>query len=99
MLAKPDPNEAESYHAAAMDAVHWLAQDDLVQHNVHSALERAQRLVREDRWDHGGWRLLIEAYLSQGNRRAARQQYARYLKLQDDPDDAVVELARKHNFD
>jgi DNA-binding SARP family transcriptional activator len=97
-LAKAEPSEAEVYHAAAMDAVLWLAHDDLRQNHLESALARARWLVHKDRWDHRGWRLLIETYLRQNNRRAARQQWERYLKLHSDPDDAVIQLARSHKL-
>lgn len=97
-LNKPDPAEAEAYHVATMNALRWLAQDDLARSDLLAALGRAQRLVREDQWNHDGWRLLVEVYLAQGNRRTARRQYERYLKLQDEPDDAVLQLARMHHL-
>jgi DNA-binding SARP family transcriptional activator len=96
---KIDPIEAETYHNAAMHALRWLAADALAQQHNAQALKYAQRLVRDDRWDHENWRLLIEAYLAQNNRRAARRQYLRYRKLHDDPDEAVLQLGRRHHFD
>ena len=95
-LAKPDPGEAEAYRRAAMEAVRWLAHDDLRQGAFDACIERARRVAREDPWDEQAPALLIAAYIAAGNRRGARRQYQRYLELHDRPSCEIVRLAKEH---
>lgn len=95
-LAKPDPGEAEEYHRATLEAVRWLAHDDLRRGAFDSCIARARRLLREDAWDTAASALLIAAYLNRGNRRAARQQYERFVQLHGQPSPEIMRLARAH---
>lgn len=95
-LAKPDPGEAEEYHRTHLEAVRWLAHDDLRRNAFESCIARSRRLLREDSWDITASTLLIAAYLSRGNRRAARQQYERFVQLHGQPSPEIMRLARAH---
>lgn len=95
-LAKPDPGEAEEYHRAALEALRWLASDDLRRDASDSCIARARRLLREDQWDATASALLIAAYLQRGNRRAARQHYERFIQLHGQPSPELVHIARSH---
>jgi DNA-binding SARP family transcriptional activator len=95
-LAKPDPGEAEEYHRAALEALCWLANDDLHRGACDSCIARARRLLREDSWNSTGSALLIAAYLQRGNRRAARQHYERFVQMHGQPSSELLDLARAH---
>jgi DNA-binding SARP family transcriptional activator len=95
-LAKPDPAEAEEYHRAALEALCWLANDDLRRGACDLCIARARRLLREDAWNSAGATLLIAAYLQRGNRRAARQHYERFVQLHGEPSPELLDLARAH---
>jgi DNA-binding SARP family transcriptional activator len=55
-------------------------------------------LLREDRWDIDAPALLIQAYIANGNRRAARRQYEQFCTLHDQPTEEIVDLVRQHNL-
>jgi DNA-binding SARP family transcriptional activator len=97
-LAKPDPGEAEEYRRAFLEALCWLAADDLRQGALESCIARARRVLREDRWDTTAPALLLEAYLAHGDRRAARRLYEQHLKEHGQASPQIALLARKHRL-
>lgn len=97
-LARPDPLEAETYRHMLLEALRWLAADDLHRGELAACIARARRLLREDRWDTVAPVLLIRAYLAQGNRRAARRQYEQYRTLHGEVPPELADLARRHGL-
>jgi DNA-binding SARP family transcriptional activator len=97
-LAKADPDEAEEYRRAFLNALRRLATDDLQQGNLEACIARSKRLLREDRWDIDAPALLIQAYIANGNRRAARRQYEQFCTLHGQPTEEIVDLVRQHNL-
>ncbi len=97
-LAKPDPGEGEEYRHAFLQAIYWLAEDDLRCDQAEASIARAQRILREDPWHCGAAVLLINAYLASGNRRAARRQYERLVKTHSTLPPEIVQIARMHGL-
>jgi DNA-binding SARP family transcriptional activator len=97
-LAKPNPGEADEYHRMLLEALRWVADDDLRRGSYDSCIRRTQRLLREDPWSREAPELLVEAYLDCGNRRAARRVYQRYLQLHKEISERIAQLAREHRL-
>jgi DNA-binding SARP family transcriptional activator len=97
-LAKPDPAEPEEYRRIFLEALCWLAADDLGRNALDSCITRSRRLLREDRWHPLAPALLIEAYLARGDRRAARRQYERYIQDHGAPSPQIAQIARTHGL-
>lgn len=97
-LAKPDPAEAEEYRRMFLEALRWLAADDLGRNALDSCIARSRRLLREDRWHLLASALLIEAYLARGDRRAARRQYERYIQDHGVPSPQLAQIVRMHGL-
>ena len=97
-LAKADPGEADDYRRAALEAISWLAADDLRQGAITDCMARARRVLRDDPWDAAAPALLIEAQLAGGDRRAARRQYERFLKQHGTASPEIARLARAHGL-
>jgi DNA-binding SARP family transcriptional activator len=97
-LAKADTAEALTYRRLFCDALRWLAADDLARSDYASCIARAQRLLQHDEWDTAAPALLIRAFLAHGDRRAARRQYQRFLKVHGAPTPEIQQLARTHGL-
>ncbi len=97
-LAKPTEIEAEEYQHAFIDALLWLAADDLQAGNIDLCITRARRVLQEDRWDTAAPALLIRAYLAQSNRRAARRQVGQFAALHGQPSAEIARLVREHGL-
>lgn len=97
-LAKSDPGEGEEYRRAFLQAIYWLAEDDLCCSQAEACRARAQRILREDPWHTGAAALLLKAYLASGNRRAARRHYERLMKIHDSLPPEIVQIARTYGL-
>jgi DNA-binding SARP family transcriptional activator len=97
-LAKPDPGEVEEYRQGFLEALCWLAADDLRRGAPESCIARARRVLHEDYLDNIAPALLIQAYLAAGNQRAARRQRERYVQLHGETSPAIQQLVRTHRL-
>ena len=97
-LARPNPFEADEYRRLHVAALRWLAEDDLQRGAFDDTVATARRLLDMDRWDEAAWLLLIRGLLAAGDRRMARQQYARYRRMFDQPAPAMKELAKANGW-